>query len=259
MVLQHQDENIGPGSFSSLCGDQMLITKIFPTFQGEGPHAGRPAVFIRTAGCNRGKKVGMGCEFCDTAFYFDQGIAMTFKEIEKQVQAAGHERFLATGGHEPLIVITGGEPMMQNNLTGLLRHLRNRGYHSIQIESNGDRLAPGFVGNADLVISPKVSKGGYHRPKDEVLAYATALKFVVEADPISPYVDVPEWAEQFNTCVSPITVYKRAHHPRAPVSAWDTTLVDHEATARNYAHARNIALTRGFRLSMQMHLFFAVE
>ncbi len=55
-----------------------LVKEIFYTLQGEGTHAGRPAVFCRFAGCNlwtgreehRHRSV---CQFCDTDFVGTDG------------------------------------------------------------------------------------------------------------------------------------------------------------------------------------------
>ncbi|HEY6020017.1 MAG TPA: 7-carboxy-7-deazaguanine synthase QueE, partial [Candidatus Paceibacterota bacterium] len=42
--------------------ESFLVKDIFYTIQGEGPYAGRPAVFVRLGGCN------LRCAFCDTDF-----------------------------------------------------------------------------------------------------------------------------------------------------------------------------------------------
>ena len=49
------------------------VKEIFKTLQGEGRHAGRPAVFCRFSGCNlwSGRERDRGsaiCTFCDTDF-----------------------------------------------------------------------------------------------------------------------------------------------------------------------------------------------
>lgn len=49
------------------------VVDIFNTIQGEGPHAGLPAIFIRFGGCN------LACSFCDTEF--DEFIYLEEKEI----------------------------------------------------------------------------------------------------------------------------------------------------------------------------------
>ena len=51
------------------------IKEIFYTLQGEGAHAGRPAVFCRFSGCNlwsghEQDRATAVCQFCDTAFVF---------------------------------------------------------------------------------------------------------------------------------------------------------------------------------------------
>ena len=54
------------------------VKEIFYTLQGEGSHAGRPAVFCRFAGCNlwSGREVDRSeaaCTFCDTDFVGTDG------------------------------------------------------------------------------------------------------------------------------------------------------------------------------------------
>lgn len=263
--LQHQDQNVGPGYYKHLAPDELLVTKIFPTIQGEGPFAGHPAVFLRLAGCNRGRKDDMGCKFCDTAFYFSKGQRMRFAAIVEE----------AFGMDKPpsLLVITGGEPMMQNNLVGFIEYMNAVAAQAgarlrIQIESNGDRIAPNYDGSmADLVVSPKQNgtvdslTGGYRLPAPDVIAAANYFKFVVSGDIDNPYYNVPVWANSLKVpvYVSPLTVYKKAHDAGAPVSAWDPELVDHEATRINYKRAASIAMFRNFRVSIQQHIWYGVE
>lgn len=280
-ILQHPDINVGPASYKHLKSDELLVTKIFWTLQGEGPFAGTPAIFIRLAGCNRGDKQTMGCGFCDTAFYFAKGRPMTFSQIISRFDsivsktAAGvppeKKHTNPYGTKKPLVVVTGGEPMMQNNLTLFMEALWRAHFYKVQIESNGDRLAAGFLDeqheNACLVVSPKVVKGKYPLLKDAVWERVTVLKFIISADPESPYYDVPSYAFDFpgirhsgnEVFLSPLTVYRKEHNPGVPVSLWNRDLIDQEATALNYKRAAGLALRHGFRVSVQQHLLFGVE
>jgi 7-carboxy-7-deazaguanine synthase len=54
------------------------VKEIFYTLQGEGAHAGRPAVFCRFAGCNlwsgrEDDRASAVCSFCDTDFIGTNG------------------------------------------------------------------------------------------------------------------------------------------------------------------------------------------
>ena len=241
--------------------DHLLVTSIWYSIQGEGPYAGCPAVFLRLAGCNRGNKQSMGCQFCDTKFHFDQGTVMSF--------AAILDAIAELSGQAALTVITGGEPMIQDNLSTFVQHHRSRfPGRAIQIESNGDRLARNFPtsGYAQIVVSPKVVGKTYHKPKDEVLKAAMCFKFVVSADPESPYHTIPNWALAYHPnirreriYVSPMTIYKKPVPHGAMASAWDQGLVDHEATRANYRHAAKLALDLGVRVSLQTHLWLEME
>lgn len=265
MHTQHIDRNIGPHAYSHLKPDQLLVTSIFYTIQGEGPYAGVPAVFVRLAGCNRGRKLSMGCAFCDTRFHFDKGLVMSFEEIRDRI-------IELLNGKVAITVITGGEPMLQDNLSEFVRfHRAAFPARSMQVESNGDRLAKGWPerGAAQVVVSPKVTGMKYHKPKDEVLRAAMCLKFVISADPLSPYYTVPDWAlglggidsswTRQRIYVSPMTIYKRDVEWSHISSAWDASLVDHEATRKNYNRTAALALEHGLRVSMQQHLFYELE
>ena len=113
----------------------MRVNEIFYSLQGEGRHAGRPAVFIRLSGCN------LKCPFCDTDF--SQSTEMTVEEIVDEVC-----RLSIDCG---FVVITGGEPTLQLCVP-LIEALHQNNYY-VSMESNGSHIAPW---NVDwLTISPK--------------------------------------------------------------------------------------------------------
>lgn len=261
--IQHSDINASRKDYAHL-KDQLLITKIWYTLQGEGPHAGTPAVFVRLAGCNRGAK-DIFCQFCDTSFELANGIAMSYAAITDQMHSVLHALVETTEAEEsPLVVITGGEPMLQDNLVPFLEYLGRNRWHNIQIESNGDRLARNFDSSkwcetVELVVSPKATKQGYRVLPSEVLARANSFKCLIDTEE-EPYTALPTYVrckDPHNIFLSPITVYNQ------PVSAgWQVgflNVIDRERTASNYAYAAKLALQHGYRVSMQQHLFFGVE
>ena len=108
------------------------IHEIFYSLQGEGFHTGRPAVFVRFAGCN------LRCPFCDTDFSTRQ--TMTCEDIVRQAlslipSSLPDGRFL--------LVLTGGEPALQVDDT-LIDALHEAGFY-IAIETNGTRTLPAAI------------------------------------------------------------------------------------------------------------------
>lgn len=277
--IQHQDKNAGPADYEGL-SPLLRVTKIFYTIQGEGPYAGHPAVFVRLAGCNRGQKEGMGCEFCDTSFELENSMSMTVEQVVKAVRECAPEKTIEDDRFSSvkvlaypysLVVITGGEPMLQPMLPHLCRALQEAGGGlTVQIESNGDNIQRPFIdgpyplrSTVKLVVSPKVTKGVYREPRVGYINRVDAFKFVVSADTDSPYFSVPAWATQEEVrgkvYISPLTVYKRAVRFGEVPNMWDSGLIDREATMRNYKHASDICMECGFRFSCQTHLFMGQE
>ena len=123
------------------------IKEVFATLQGEGAHAGSPAVFLRFAGCNLGYEV---CPWCDT----DWARAEHTLDVDGTtdlVRRVAEEGF----GGEPaglLLVVTGGEPSLQFDRP-LSDALRARGYR-ITMESNGSRPVDRSLVDW-LTVSPK--------------------------------------------------------------------------------------------------------
>lgn len=131
------------------------VKEIFYTLQGEGFHAGRPAVFCRFSGCNlwsgrEEDRADAVCDFCDTDFFGvapDGGRFATADALAEAVAA----RWPAGAGGTPFVVCTGGEPLLQLDVPAVAA-LHARGI-VVAVETNGTQPVPEGV---DWVcVSPK--------------------------------------------------------------------------------------------------------
>ena len=130
------------------------VKEIYYTIQGEGFHAGRPAVFCRFSGCNlwSGREVDREkaiCTFCDTNFWGTDGInggKYSASELAEKIKS------LWPVDHKNLFVVcTGGEPALQMDET-LIHVFHDYGFE-IAIETNGTvELADGIDW---ICVSPK--------------------------------------------------------------------------------------------------------
>lgn len=134
------------------------VKECFYTLQGEGTHAGRPAVFLRFAGCNlwTGREADRNsavCTFCDTDFVGvgpDGGRFATGGELAAFVKAhwPAHNSPRVVC---PFVVCTGGEPLLQLD-TEAVAALHAEGFE-IAVETNGTQPAPD--GLDWVCVSPK--------------------------------------------------------------------------------------------------------
>ena len=130
--------------------------EIFLTVQGEGGQAGRPAVFLRFAGCNlwngleRDRATAV-CTFCDTDFVGTDGDGGGKFATADLLAAHVDAMWRGRAGDPKLVVCTGGEPLLQLDAP-LIEALHARGFE-IAIESNGTLAAP--EGIDWICISPK--------------------------------------------------------------------------------------------------------
>jgi 7-carboxy-7-deazaguanine synthase (Cx14CxxC type) len=139
------------------------VKEIFYTLQGEGANAGRPAVFLRFAGCNlwSGREADRAhavCRFCDTDFTGTDGAGGgkfdTAEALAAAVAAAWPETGAARSARSAMsrfVVCTGGEPLLQLD-AALVAALRGRGF-MVAVETNGTLAPP--AGNLWLTVSPK--------------------------------------------------------------------------------------------------------
>ena len=133
------------------------IKEIFYTLQGEGAHAGRPAVFCRFSGCNlwSGREIDRAaavCSFCDTDFVGTDG-ELGGKFADATALAARIDGLWPeTHPASKYVVFTGGEPLLQLD-AALIDAMHAAGF-TIAIETNGTLPVP--AGVDWICVSPKM-------------------------------------------------------------------------------------------------------
>ena len=216
----------------------MFISEVYESFQGEGPFAETPSLFIRTSGCN------LRCCFCDTPYtsWNPEGTQVSLQQLERQIQAA-------TAQH---VVLTGGEPMLAPQLTELTEVCRQAG-KVITIETAGtvDRSV-----ECDLMaISPKMKNSTPDDPawsrrheetryqpaiiKSLFKRYKSILKFVIDTH--NDVDDVHEYLREFPD-VTPGDVWLM---PQARTK---------EELAARTDMVRSAASECGFQFSTRLHV-----
>ena len=133
------------------------VKEIFYTLQGEGFHAGRPAVFCRFTSCNlwTGREEDRSraiCTFCDTDFVGTNGPGGgRFRDATALAEAIDNA-WPDAGSEHRMVVCTGGEPLLQLD-TEVVDELHDRGFY-VAVETNGTQPAPDGIDWT--CVSPKV-------------------------------------------------------------------------------------------------------
>ncbi len=125
--------------------------------QGEGTHAGRPAVFCRFSGCNlwTGRETDREnaiCKFCDTDFIGTNGEGGGKFKTADSLALAINILWPKTYAASKYVVFTGGEPLLQLD-TALIDSMHAQGFE-IAIETNGTIEVP--TGIDWVCVSPKM-------------------------------------------------------------------------------------------------------
>ena len=136
--------------------------EIFYTLQGEGANTGRPAVFLRFAGCNlwsgrEEDRASAVCRFCDTDFVGGS----KFASAELLAEEVANQW---VGETKPFVVCTGGEPLLQLDRP-LIDQLHDHGFE-IAVETNGTIEAP--AGLDWICVSPKANASLVQTRGDEL-------------------------------------------------------------------------------------------
>lgn len=233
----------------------LKVQSAFYTIQGEGPQAGRPALFIRLAGCN------LACTFCDTEF--ESGMANDYRIptfVEELCQQFSREQ-------RRFVVLTGGEPMRQAGATSLMAQLLASGTEFIQIETAGTLWLDGLQryiegGLVQLVCSPKTP-----RVHMNVALHCDHWKYVVKAGELDLNDGLPRRGTQLKTREQLQTLYRpiKLRHPDSQAGAVETIWLspmdeyDAQKNRANMEAARDACLRYGYRLSLQIHKLIEVE
>jgi 7-carboxy-7-deazaguanine synthase len=98
----------------------LRVSEIFLSVQGESTRIGLPTTFVRLTGCP------LRCVWCDTAYAFAGGLAMSLDSVLARVAELGCKT----------VCVTGGEPLAQATCRDLLRALCDAGC-SVSLETSG--------------------------------------------------------------------------------------------------------------------------
>jgi 7-carboxy-7-deazaguanine synthase len=160
----------------------------------------------------------LACKFCDTQFEDFETLALgcVLARVDELAQEEGRRV-------RELVVITGGEPLRQN-IVPLSEALLSAAF-KVQIETNGTLFRP-LPEGVHIVCSPKNTGQGYMPVRADLLARVDALKFI-------PEVGQSRYA-------TPVYVQ--------PMDEYDA-----EKNAANIALALQLAQSRGYSLSLQLH------
>jgi 7-carboxy-7-deazaguanine synthase (Cx14CxxC type) len=207
------------------------VKEIYFTLQGEGRHAGRPAVFCRFAGCNlwtgrEADRATATCQFCDTDFVGTDGPGGgKFATAESLAAAIAAAWPAGDDGARRYVVCTGGEPTLQLDQP-LVEALHAVGFE-IAIETNGTNAV---VAGVDWIcVSPKAGATLVQTRGDE-------LKLV--------YPQATAMPEQF-------AALDFRHHLLQPMDGPDREANTRAAVAYCLAHPR-------WGLSLQTHKYLAI-
>lgn len=227
----------------------LSVESVFYTIQGEGPHSGRAALFIRMAGCN------LACWFCDTQFETNADSLRPLREIVADIV----ERF--TFNQRRFIVLTGGEPLRQN-VSELVIGLLNAGTELVQIETAGTlwshpELEPLFHnGQVDIVCSPKTP-----RVHPWIAQNCRHWKYIISAGCVCPFDGLPLRGTALATMDKEMRLYRPFQDADDPHTIWVSPCDEYheDKNLANVSLCRDLVMQYGYRLSLQVHKLIGVE
>lgn len=104
--------------------EQLYLTEVYTSVQGESRYAGLPCTFIRLAGCS------LRCRWCDTVYSYSKDESRSIAEVLAELPE-----------YPKLVEITGGEPLEQPAAIPLMRELLAQGYEVLLETSGAEPIA----------------------------------------------------------------------------------------------------------------------
>jgi len=156
------------------------VVEIFKSIQGEGANAGKAAVFVRLAGCNK------SCWYCDTEW--SVSTPMKVSEVKEAVRKLTNPELFP----ENLLIWTGGEPTLQLTDEILVEF---QDYYNC-IETNGTNPVPSYI--TYISCSPKVSPDILRKN----FTHVNELRYPIEAGDKLP--EISELPVADNYFLSPV-------------------------------------------------------
>ena len=163
----------------------LLITEIFHSLQGETSFIGKRFAFVRLTGCN------LRCTYCDSSYAFHGGERLRISEVIAAISSYQVQH----------VLITGGEPLLQRHTPELVHSLISQSYQ-VSIETHGEVPIDSVSKIARIVMDIKtpssgMSRGGYEKNLP-FLKSSDEIKFVIASQ--ADY----EWAKTLvRSCAFP--------------------------------------------------------
>lgn len=222
----------------------LKVHSIWYTIQGEGPDAGRPAIFIRLSHCN------LRCFFCDTQF--DTGEVKSLDQISREVLTHVWQNNCR------LVVITGGEPLLQNIIP--LVEMLNSHLVYVSVETAGSTFLPGIprVFGPDsknkIICSPKTPN-----LSPNLIPYIAALKYIIRNREVDPSDGLPCMSTQIPEKVTKIYRPCQSLPQDTPIYVQPMDEDDDGRRHENMIAAASSCMDFGYRLSIQLHKLVGVD
>ncbi len=172
------------------------LRSLFSSIQGEGRNTGRPATFVRFAGCN------LNCPWCDTEKTVKKTLSL--QELLSEVRRLGNR----------MVVVTGGEPTVVPGLAEALEALKGDG-RWLALETNGLRDVPELRMFDYVAVSPKFFYASRYA-EHSMVRRADEVRIVAESEDMAGFCRaMRERIQATDYFVSPLEEGGKIHYGRA--------------------------------------------